>query len=50
MNRVLFQLGKVSLEKHTKTNQFQNSKYYCKNTQLNNIMFSTQEQYREIID
>ena len=50
MNRVLFQLGKVSLEKHTKTNQFRNSKYYCKNMQLNNIMFSTYEQYQAIID
>ena len=50
MNRVLFQMGKVSLEKHTKQNNFENSKYYCKNLQLNNIMFSTQEQYDAIID
>ena len=50
MNRVLFQVGKVSLEKHTKQNQFENSKYYCKNLQLNNIMFSTQDSYRAIID
>lgn len=50
MNRVLFQLGKVSLEKHTQQNRLQISKFFCKNLQLNNIMFSTQEKYDAIID
>jgi hypothetical protein len=50
MNRAMFQLGKLSLERHTEANNFENSKYFCKNLQLDNIMHSTQAIYSQIID
>jgi hypothetical protein len=50
LNRVMFQLGKVSLEKYTQQNKFENSKFYCKNLQLDNIMYCTTETYNQIID
>ena len=50
MNRVMFQLGKVSLENHTAQNKLKNTRQDCRNLQLNNIMLSTKDTYNEIID
>ena len=50
MNRTLFQLGKVSLENHTKQNHLKNTRTDCRNLQLNDIMLSTKDFYNGIID
>jgi len=50
MNRSLFQLGKVSLENYTKSNQLKNTRQDLRNLQLNNIMLSSKETYNQIIE